>query len=71
MQLDTGEEWSRASDIPVAEGSREVIMALPAALIRRAPDVPIRLILRPSSASPDETPLTEYTFDHRGSHRRA
>jgi hypothetical protein len=70
MRLDTGEEWSRASDIPVAEGSREVIMALPAALVRRAPDVPMRLTLRPSSASPGETPLAEYTFDHRGSHRR-
>jgi hypothetical protein len=30
MRLDTGEEWGRASDIPVPEGSREVIMALPA-----------------------------------------
>jgi len=70
MRLDTGEEWSRASDIPVAEGSREVIMALPAALVRRAPDVPMRLTLRPSSASPGETPLAEYTFDHRGAHTR-
>jgi hypothetical protein len=70
MRLDTGEEWGRASDIPVAEGSREVIMALPAELVRRAPEVPIRLILRSSSASPGEAPLAEYTFDHRGAHTR-
>jgi hypothetical protein len=70
MRLDTGEEWSRALDIPVPEGSREVIMALPASLVRRAPEVPMRLSLRPSTASPDEAPLAEYTFDHRGAHTR-
>jgi hypothetical protein len=71
MRLDTGEEWGRATDIPVAEGSREVIMALPASLVRRAPEVPMRLTLRPSSASPDDAALAVYTFDHRGSHRRS
>ena len=70
MCLVTGEEWGRASDIPVAEGSREVIMALPAELVRRAPEVPIRLTLRSSGASSDEPPLAEYTFDHRGSQTR-
>ena len=70
MRLDTGEEWGRASDIPVPEGSREVIMALPAELVRRAPEVPIRLTLRSSAASADERPLAEYTFDHRGAHTR-
>jgi hypothetical protein len=70
MQLDTGEEWSRASDIPVPEGTREVIMALPAALVRRAPEVPMRLSLRSSSALPEEAALAEYTFDHRGAHTR-
>jgi len=70
MRLDTGEEWGRASDIPVPEGSREVIMALPAELVRRAPEVPIRLTLRSSAASPGESPLAEYTFDHRGAHTR-
>jgi len=70
MRLDTGEEWGRASDIPVPEGSRELIMALPAALVRRAPEVPIRLTLRSSAASPGESPFAEYTFDHRGAHTR-
>jgi hypothetical protein len=70
MRLDTGEEWGSASDIPVHEGSREVIMALPAELVRRAPEVPMRLTLRSSSASPHEAPLAEYTFDHRGAHAR-
>ena len=70
MRLDSGEEWGRASDVPVADGSRELIMALPAELVRRAPDVPIRLTLRSSAASPSEPPLAEYTFDHRGAHTR-
>jgi hypothetical protein len=70
MRLDTGEEWGRATDIPVSEGSREVIIALPASLVRRAPEVPMRLTLRSSSASPDDAALAVYTFDHRGSHRR-
>jgi hypothetical protein len=70
MRLDTGEEWGRASDIPVPEGTREVIMALPAELVRRAPEVPMRLTLRSRSASPSDAPLAEYTFDHRGAHTR-
>ena len=70
MRLDTGEEWGRASDIPVREGTREMIMALPAAIVRRAPEVPIRLTLRSTAASPGEPPLAEYTFDHRGARTR-
>ena len=70
LQLDTGEEWGRASDVPIREGSRELIMALPAAFVRHAPEVPIRLILRASSAPPDAASLAEYTFDHRGTHSR-
>jgi hypothetical protein len=70
LRLDTGEEWSRATDIPIAGGSRELIMALPAELVRRAPEVAIRLTLRSSAASPDTAPLAEYTFDHRGAHTR-
>jgi len=70
LRLDTGEEWGRASDVPIREGSRELIMALPAALVRHAPEVPIRLILRASSAPPDAASLAEYTFDHRGAHAR-
>ena len=70
MRLDTGEEWSRASDIPIPAGSRELIMALPAELVRRAPELPMRLTLRSSAASPGDAPLAEYTFDHRGAHTR-
>ena len=70
LQLENGEEWSRASDVAVREGSRELIMALPAAVVRQAPEVPIRLTLRASSASPGDAPLAEYTFDHRGAHTR-
>ena len=68
LRLDTGEEWGRASDVPIREGSRELIMALPAALVRHAPEVPIRLILRASSAPPGAASLAEYTFYHRGAH---
>ena len=70
LQLENGEEWSRASDVAVREGSRELIMALPAAVVRQAPEVPIRLTLRASSASRGDAPLAEYTFDHRGAHTR-
>jgi hypothetical protein len=45
-------------------------MALPAELVRRAPEVPIHLTIRSSSASLDDAPLAEYTFDHRGAHSR-
>jgi hypothetical protein len=71
LRLESGEEWGRASDVPVSEGSHEVIMALPAELVRRAPEVPIRLSLRSSGASPGDAPLAEYTFDHRGAHTRS
>jgi hypothetical protein len=70
MRLDSGETWGQAADIPVAEGSREVIIALPAELVRRAPEAPMRLTLRDSSASASDAPLAEYTFDHRGSRTR-
>jgi hypothetical protein len=70
MRLDTGEEWGRASDVPVPEGGGELIMALPAALVRHAPDGPMRLTLRASSTSQDAPALAEYTFDHRGAHTR-
>ena len=66
LRLDTGEEWGRTSDVPVPAGSHELIMALPAEFVRRAPEVPIRLSLRSTSASPGDAPLAEYTFDHRG-----
>jgi hypothetical protein len=70
LRLDTGEEWGRTSDVPVPAGSDELIMALPAEFVRRAPEVPIRLILRSSAASPGDAPIAEYTFDHRGAHTR-
>ena len=70
LRLDTGEEWGRTSDVPVPAGSHELIMALPAEFVRRAPEAPIRLTLRSTAASSDEAPLAEYTFDHRGAHTR-
>jgi hypothetical protein len=37
LRLDSGEEWARATDIPVPEGATELVMALPAATVRTAP----------------------------------
>jgi hypothetical protein len=70
MRLDTGDVWGCAADIPVGEGSRELILAVPAALVRDAPEIPMRLTLRSSSAVPGDPVLAVYTFDHRGSHTR-
>ena len=66
-RLESGEEWGRASDLPVRKGASELVFALPASLVRNAPNVPIRLTLRATPAgSPGEKVLAEYVFDHEG-----
>jgi hypothetical protein len=66
-RLESGEEWGRASDLPVREGAGELVFALPASLVRNAPNVPIRLTLRATPAgSTGEKVLAEYVFDHEG-----
>jgi hypothetical protein len=70
MRLDSGEEWSHTTDIPVPEGATELVMALPATLVRTAPKSPIRLTLRASAGSPHEEILAEYVFQHEGSLER-
>jgi hypothetical protein len=70
MRLATGEEWARASDVPVSDSATELVIALPAALVRNAPHGPMRLTLR-ASGSPKESVLAEYVFDHRGTHQRS
>jgi len=66
LRLDSGEEWAHTTDIPVPEGATELVMALPAALVRAAPQIPIRLTLRESASSGRERVLAEYVFDHEG-----
>jgi len=65
MRLESGEEWAHTTDIPVPEGATELVMALPASLVRSAPKIPMRLTLR-ASASQNEQALAEYVFDHQG-----
>lgn len=66
LRLDSGEEWAHTKDIPVPAGATELVMALPAAVVRTAPKIPIRLTLRPSDPSRNEETLAEYVFDHQG-----
>ena len=65
MRLATGEEWSRASDVAVREGSTELVLAIPAAVVRNAPQIQLHLTLR-ASGSHEGSILAEYVFDHRG-----
>jgi hypothetical protein len=70
MRFDSGERWDGVSDVPVPEGARELLLALPADLVRGAPRSPMRLTLQPSAGSPDRGVLAEYVFDHQGAHER-
>lgn len=71
MRLESGEEWAHTKDIPLPAGATELVMALPAALVRSAPTIPIRLTLRASDASRSERILAEYVFDHQGAIERS
>jgi hypothetical protein len=71
MRLDSGEEWGRASDVPVSAGATELLLALPASAIRKAPARPMRLTLRSSSGSDAANVLAEYVFHHEGAHDRS
>jgi hypothetical protein len=66
MRLDSGEQWGNTTDIPVPQGATELVMALPAALVRTAPQMPMRLTLR----ARDERVLAEYIFNHEGALER-
>jgi anti-sigma factor ChrR (cupin superfamily) len=70
LRLDSGEQWGHTTDIPVRDGATELVMALPAALVRSAPNVPIRLTLRASDASRHDRVLAEYVFNHEGALER-
>ena len=66
LRLESGEAWAHTTDIPVPAGATELVMALPAAIVRTAPRSPMRLTLRASDASRSEQVVAEYVFDHQG-----
>jgi plasmid stabilization system protein ParE len=70
MRFDTGEEWAQATDVPVRMGETELVLALPAALVRSAPTGPMRLTLRRSAGASGERILAEYVFQHEGTLQR-
>jgi hypothetical protein len=51
-------------------GETELVLALPAALVRSAPTVPMRLTLRRSAGASGERILAEYVFQHEGALER-
>jgi len=71
LRLETGEQWSQMTDVPVGEGAKELVMALPASVVRNAPSASMRLTLRGSAGSGKEDLLAEYVFDHEGTLDRA
>jgi hypothetical protein len=71
MRLETGEQWSRVTDVPVREGASELVLALPADVVRGAPEVPMHLTLRPAAGTSGSDLIAEYVFDHRGVRARS
>jgi hypothetical protein len=69
MTLETGEELDRVRDVPVREGTTELLLALSAEGVRRGPDAPMRLTLTREDGGRDV--VGEYVFDHRGAHSRS
>jgi len=67
MRLESGEPWAQATDVPVREGASELLLALPASLLRDGPNVPMRLTLRRSATESADDVLAEYVFQHQGS----
>jgi hypothetical protein len=67
MRFDSGEEWQQVTDVPVRDGTTELVLALPASLVRKAPNAPMRLTLRGSVAGASSSNvLAEYVFHHEG-----
>ena len=70
MHLENGAELDRVLDVPVRDGSTELLLALSAAEIRRAPEAPIHITVTGSKAGGGDL-VGEYVFDHRGTHDRS
>jgi hypothetical protein len=69
MRLESGEPWTRSVDVPVRPGATELILALPAAIVRQAPRGPIHLTVQAAAGSPGGV-IGEYTFEHEGEFAR-
>lgn len=70
MHLANGDELDRVVDVPVRDGSTELLLAMPAEQIRRVPDARIHITLTRGPDSADKGVLGEYMFDHHGTHDR-
>jgi len=70
MRLDSGEQWAHAADIPIRDGATELVLALPASEIRKAPVAPMRLTLRGAAGSARTGVVAEYVFHHEGALER-
>ena len=65
MRLDGGEVLERTRDVPVAVGARDLVMMLPASVVRQMPMAPVRLTLT-DPADTERRVIAEYVFDHQG-----
>jgi len=74
MRLETGEEWGRTTDVPVREGATELVLALPASMVRSVPAAStMRITLRAASGPPGPQQsdiIAVYVFNHEGAHER-
>jgi hypothetical protein len=72
MRLESGEQWGRSTDVPVREGATELVLALPASMVRSVPaSSTMRITLRSTAASRQSDVIAEYRFDHEGAHDRS
>ena len=71
MRLESGEEQGRSTDVPVREGATELVLALPASMVRSVPaSSTMRITLRAASRSQENDVIAEYVFNHEGAHER-
>jgi hypothetical protein len=71
MRLENGDELDRVVDVPVRDGSTELLLALSADGVRRGPDAPMHLTVTRGANPLAGDVIGEYVFDHRGSHDRS
>jgi hypothetical protein len=70
MHLANGAELDRVVDVPVRDGSHELLLAMSAEQIRRVPDARIHITLTRGADPHGSDVLGEYMFDHQGMHDR-
>ena len=66
-----GSVVARADDIPVHDGTREILEAFPAAALRNVPEAKVHLTLVAAAGDgQSEAPIARYTLDHGGAFTR-